>query len=88
MVAAELESPARRFTKTAGFLAAHMVAALALSHESTTTKGHVDRSTRDRPQSYNDAITILRERISTWVVVDILELFEQLSTVICNLFAL
>ena len=47
----------------------------ALSQEATTTKGHVDQSTRDRKQSYNDAITILRERISTWVVVDILELF-------------
>jgi hypothetical protein len=52
-----------------------MVAAKALSHEITTNNGHVDRSTRDRPQSNNDAITILRERISTWVVVDILELF-------------
>ncbi len=39
-------------------------------------------------QSYNDAITSLRERISTWVVVDILVLFPQLSTVIRNLFAL
>jgi hypothetical protein len=52
-----------------------MVARLALSQESTTTNDHVDQSTRDRPQSFNDAITILRERITTWVLVDILELF-------------
>ena len=71
----DLESLTGHLTQTAGFLAAHMVAGLALSQESTTTKGHVDQSTRDRPQSNNDAITILRERISTWVVVDILELF-------------
>jgi hypothetical protein len=62
-------------TYTAGFLAAYVAAGLALSQESATTKGRVDRSTRDRLQSYNDAITILRERITTWVVVDILELF-------------
>jgi hypothetical protein len=60
---------------SAGFQAACVAAGMALSQESTTTKDHVDRSTRDRPQSYNDAITILRQRISTWVVVDILELF-------------
>jgi hypothetical protein len=69
------ESQAGNQTYTAGVLAAHVAAGLALSQESTTTKGHVDQSTRDRPQSFNDAITILRERITTWVVVDILELF-------------
>ena len=61
---------------------------LALSQDSTSTNGHVDRSTRDWSHSHNDSITLLRERISTWVVDDILELFSQLSTVICNHFAL
>ena len=41
----------------------------------TTTKDHVEQSTPDRLRSNNGDITILRERISTWVVVDILELF-------------
>src|SRR5262249_56646634 len=30
------------------------------------------------------SITISRERITTWVLIDILELFSQLSTVICK----
>jgi hypothetical protein len=47
----------------------------ALSQEAAITTGHVDQSTRNEKQSLNEAITILRERISTWVVVDILELF-------------
>jgi hypothetical protein len=47
----------------------------AVSQEAAITKGHVEQSTRDRKQAFNNAITILRERISTWVVVDILELF-------------
>ncbi len=47
----------------------------ALNQEAVITNGHVDQSTRDRKQPLNDAITILRERISTWVIVDILELF-------------
>jgi hypothetical protein len=47
----------------------------ALSQEAAITKGHVDQSTSEGKQPFNDAITILRERISTWVVVDILELF-------------
>ena len=68
----------RALTRISATRASELPAALtglALSQEGTTTNGHVDRSTRDRQQSYNDAITILRERISTWVVVDILELF-------------
>ena len=75
MVAATSRTTPETKLTTAGFLAAHVAAGLALSQGSTTTKGHVDQSTRDRPQSFNDAITILRERITTWVVVDILELF-------------
>jgi hypothetical protein len=44
----------------------------ALSQNLTTTNGYVDQSTRDLYESDNDAITILRERITTWVVVDII----------------
>ena len=59
----DFEDQAGNQIYTAGFLAAYVAAGLALSQESTTTNGHVDRSTRNRPQSFNDAITILRQRI-------------------------
>ena len=73
MAVAALE-PWPRSICDAGFQAARDAEGKALSQEAVITKGHVDQSTRDRQQSFNDAITILRERISTWVVVDILEL--------------
>ena len=46
-----------------------------------------DRSpdARLRGTRSHGSITILRERISTWVLIDILNLFHRLSTVICKL---
>jgi hypothetical protein len=67
--------PGRKPVRISSFVPARVDAGLALSQESTTTKGHVDRSTHNRTQSNNDNITILRQRISTWLVDDILELF-------------
>ena len=46
-----------------------------------------DRSpgSRLRGTRFNGSITILRERISKWVLIDILNFFHPLSTVICKI---
>jgi hypothetical protein len=45
------------------------------------------RSPGSQPRGtrYNGSITILRERISKWVLIDILNFFHSLSTVICKI---
>ena len=57
-----------------------------LSRHRLTPSNQIAPSAHDPAAPDNGSFTILRERISTWVLIDILELFHRLSTLICKLY--